>query len=144
MTIVFSDVIDRPIDPSHIEALVRHPATGATVLFTGVVRDNDDGRPVIALDYEAHPVASATLKELLARWQADHPDVLKAAAVHRYGSLHVGDVAFCACVSAAHRAAAFAACADLVDRVKAQLPVWKRQHFADGVSEWVGVADAVG
>jgi len=128
------------IDPAGLQALVMDPGAGAVVLFTGVVRDNDGGRAVTALQYEAHPDAAAMLASLVENWGAKHSDVCAVAAAHRVGLLEVGDVAFCAAVSSAHRAAAFAACADLVDLVKAELPVWKHQQFADGALEWVGLA----
>jgi len=128
------------IDPAGFQALVVEPGGGAVVVFTGVVRDNDSGRAVTGLQYEAHPDAAAMLASLVEAWGAKHSDICAVAVAHRVGALAIGDVAFCAAVSSAHRAAAFSACADLVDLVKAELPVWKRQQFADGSFEWVGVA----
>jgi molybdopterin synthase catalytic subunit len=110
---------------------------GAVISFAGVVRDHDHGRPVTRLEYEAHPSAEAVLKEVVAAIVAGHPEVRGIAVSHRVGVLQVGDVALAAAVSTAHRRAAFAACAQLVDEVKARLPVWKRQVFADGTEEWV-------
>jgi molybdopterin synthase catalytic subunit len=106
------------------------------VSFAGVVRDHDHGRPVTRLEYEAHPSAEAVLKEVAAEVAAD-PDVIAVAVSHRVGPLEIGDVALAAAVACAHRASAFAACARLVDEVKARLPVWKHQQFADGTDEWV-------
>ncbi|MDR1806379.1 MAG: molybdenum cofactor biosynthesis protein MoaE [Propionibacteriaceae bacterium] len=126
-----------PIDPAALDAAVRSAAAGAVVTFAGTVRDHDGGRTVTALVYEAHPDAAAWLDRLLAEWAAAHPDCLAAAAAHRTGALAIGEVAFAASVAAAHRAEAFAGCADLVDRVKAGLPVWKDQAFADGTRQWV-------
>jgi molybdopterin synthase catalytic subunit len=88
------------------------------------------------LEYEAHPSAEAVLREVAAETAAD-PAVHAVAVSHRVGRLEVGDVALVAAVSSAHRAAAFAACARLVDEVKARLPVWKHQVFSDGTDEWV-------
>ena len=88
------------------------------------------------LEYEAHPSAAAVLREVAMEIASD-PAVYAVAVSHRVGVLAIGDVALAAAVSSAHRAEAFAACAHLVDAVKARLPVWKRQIFADGTEEWV-------
>jgi molybdopterin synthase catalytic subunit len=125
-----------PLDVAAHERAVAHPAAGAVVTFQGVVRDHDEGRGVSALEYEAHPSAGSILAEVAAEIAA-RPEVYAVAVSHRVGPLAVGDVALVAAVSTAHRAAAFTACADLVDEVKARLPVWKRQVFADGTQEWV-------
>jgi molybdopterin synthase catalytic subunit len=124
------------LDVAAHEAAVSHPAAGAVVSFAGVVRDHDHGREVLRLEYEGHPGAAAILDEVAAEIAKD-PDVYAVAVSHRIGPLLIGDVALAAAVSTAHRAAAFAACARLVDEVKARLPIWKHQHFADGTDEWV-------
>jgi molybdopterin synthase catalytic subunit len=129
-------VTDAALDLTAHEQAVTHPSAGAVVSFAGVVRDHDHGRTVTLLEYEAHPSAEAVLKEV-ADLVATDPDVYAVAVSHRVGVLRIGDVALAAAVSTAHRAAAFAACARLVDEVKARLPVWKRQVFADGTDEWV-------
>jgi molybdopterin synthase catalytic subunit len=125
-----------PLDLAAHEAAVSHPAAGATVSFAGVVRDHDHGRSVTRLEYEAHPDAARVLERVAAAVAAD-PAVYAVAVSHRVGALGIGDVALAAAVSTAHRAAAFAACARLVEEVKAQLPVWKHQVFTDGTDEWV-------
>ena len=125
--------------PEH-EELVGAPEAGAVVGFAGVVRDHDGGRGVSALEYSAHPTAAALLAEVAADVAARSPGVHAMAVSHRVGPLAVGEVALACAVSAAHRGAAFTACALLVDEVKARLPVWKRQLFADGSDEWVGSA----
>jgi molybdopterin synthase catalytic subunit len=125
-----------PLDVAAHEKAVADPGAGAVVVFRGVVRDHDDGRTVTSLEYEAHPSATAVLEAVAAEVAAD-PAVYGVAVSHRVGRLEIGDVALVAAVSTAHRAAAFAACARLVDEVKARLPVWKRQVFADGTDEWV-------
>jgi molybdopterin synthase catalytic subunit len=130
-------VTETPLDVAAHERAVADAATGAVVSFAGVVRDHDDGRPVTLLEYEAHPSAEAVLKEVAAAIAAEHPEVRAIAVSHRVGVLQIGDVALAAAVATAHRAEAFAACARLVDEVKARLPVWKRQVFADGTEEWV-------
>ena len=140
MSLVRARVTAAALDPIGLEAAVRRSTAGATVLFTGVVRDHDDGRDVAGLDYEAHPDAQEILAVLLAEWLAARPEVLAVGAEHRFGELEIGQVAFCAAVAAAHRAEAFAACAEVVDLVKQSLPVWKHQRFTDGTSLWVGSA----
>lgn len=113
------------------------PDTGAVVEFRGVVRNHDDGRSVRELEYEAHPSAGEVLQRAAAAAGARHPAVSRIRMAHRTGLLGIGECALLAQVSAAHRAEAFAACADLIDEVKRVLPVWKRQLFATGEDEWV-------
>lgn len=139
MTLLIAEVTDLPLDAdAHLKA-VRTQAGGADVFFAGVVRDHDEGRSVTSIEYVAYPSAEQVLRET-AQAIADRPDVLAVAVSHRIGELAVGDAALVAAVSCAHRGEAFAACADLVDAVKAALPVWKRQVFVDGSDEWVGSA----
>ncbi|WP_279306112.1 molybdenum cofactor biosynthesis protein MoaE [Micromonospora globispora] len=133
---IFGTVTDRPLDLAAHEAAVADRRAGAAVSFQGVVRDHDHGRQVVSLEYEGHPTAEAVLREVAAEVAAD-PDVYAVAVSHRIGPLEIGDAALVAAVSTAHRAAAFAACARLVDEVKARLPIWKRQVFTDGTEEWV-------
>ncbi|HWG99245.1 MAG TPA: molybdenum cofactor biosynthesis protein MoaE [Pilimelia sp.] len=129
-------VTTEPLDPAWHEAAVADPRAGAVVSFQGVVRDHDHGRAVAALEYEGHPSAEAVLREVAEAVAAD-PAVYAVAVSHRVGPLAIGEVALVGAVSTAHRAAAFAACARLVDEAKARLPIWKRQVFADGTEEWV-------
>ena len=126
------------LDPGAWAAQVSADGAGAIVSFSGLVRDHDQARAVVAIDYEGHPGAAGVLAQLLEQWAANHPAVVAVGVAHRLGHLRVGEVAFCAAVSAAHRQAAFLACAELVDEVKANIPIWKRQWFADGTSGWVG------
>lgn len=129
-------VSDAPIDAAAHESAVAVPAAGARVVFCGVVRDHDHGRQVVELEYQGHPSAQDVLAEIAAEFAAE-PDVLALAVSHRVGTLAIGDNALVAAVASAHRQAAFEACTRLVDEVKARLPIWKRQVFADGSDEWV-------
>jgi len=122
------------------EQLVADAGAGAVVSFAGVVRDHDDGKGVRALDYSAHPSAAELVAHVAADVAARVSGVRALAISHRVGPLAVGDVALACAVSADHRAAAFQTCALLVDEVKARIPVWKHQQFADGTQEWVGSA----
>ncbi len=134
--VVRAEVLDDPLDLAAHEKAVADRRAGAVVTFQGVVRDHDHGRGVTLLEYEGHPSAEAVLREVAGEIAAD-PDVYAVAVSHRIGTLAIGDVALVAAVSTAHRAAAFTACAKLVDEVKARLPIWKRQIFDDGTEEWV-------
>lgn len=137
MSAVFADVSDRPLDPATLDAFVWRREAGAVVSFQGIVRDHDGGRSVVSLDYRAHPEAADFLRHCCE--EVAERTGLRVAAVHRVGSLTIGDLALIASVAAPHRAEAFAACAELVERIKAEVPIWKRQHFGDGASEWVGL-----
>ena len=134
--VVLTQVAGNAISLADLERIVSDRRAGAVVGFTGVVRDHDHGRAVIGLEYEAHPDARAVLDQVAQEVCSRH-DVVSLAVVHRCGRLEIGEVALVAVVSAGHRAAAFAACADLVDTVKARVPIWKHQFFADGTDEWV-------
>nr|WP_280949940.1 molybdenum cofactor biosynthesis protein MoaE [Xylanimonas protaetiae] len=139
---MLADVVAARLDLDALVALVRDDTCGAVATFTGYVRDHDEGRGVTALAYEAHPDAAAVLAEVAqrvaARVAAQTGDALRVAVVHRVGPLAVGDAAVVAAVASGHRRAAFAAVADLVDDLKAEVPIWKEQGFTDGTSEWVG------
>ena len=130
----------QPIELTEHEALVGHRAAGAVVGFVGVVRDHDGGRSVTRLEYSAHPTAQQTLAEVAEEIARDCQGVRAIAVSHRIGTLEIGDAALVAAVAADHRGAAFETCALLVEAVKARLPVWKHQFFADGTDEWVGSA----
>ena len=134
--VVRATVTEAPLDASEHERLVERDAAGAVVAFAGVVRNHDHGVAVSWLEYVAHPDAAAIVAGI-AREIADGFDVDAVAVTHRVGRLEIGEAALVAAVSSAHRAEAFAATAELVERVKKRLPVWKRQVFGDGTAEWV-------
>jgi molybdopterin synthase catalytic subunit len=125
-----------PLDVQAHASAVRDSGAGADVTFCGVVRDHDHGRQVVELEYTSYPTATEIIAAVAAEI-AEDPDVIAVAVSHRIGELAIGDVALVASVTAAHRGKAFASCALLVDEVKARLPIWKRQVFADGTDEWV-------
>jgi molybdopterin synthase catalytic subunit len=131
---------EHPIELSEHEALVAHRAAGAVVGFAGVVRNHDGGRGVTRLEYSSHPTAQHILAGIAAEIAAECQGVRAIAVSHRVGTLQIGDAALVAAVAADHRGAAFATCERLVDAVKARLPVWKHQFFADGSQTWVGSA----
>lgn len=123
-------------------AAVEGPDAGAVVSFRGVVRNHDGGRPVERLSYTAHPTASKAMLEAVATLLEEHSEdnggPVRIWAAHRVGTLQIGDVALVCAVSAAHRRQAFTICSELVDRIKAGVPIWKEQVFSDGSVEWVG------
>jgi molybdenum cofactor synthesis domain-containing protein len=130
-------VTEDPLDVDEHARLVASSAAGAVVSFSGVVRDHDSGKGVRALEYSGHPSVGDVITRVAAQIAAAHPEVLGLAVSHRIGSLKIGDSALACAVAAAHRAVAFVACAALVDEVKLQLPIWKRQEFTDGSEQWV-------
>lgn len=133
------DVGEGRLEPEILRAVVADASAGATTLFTGDVRDNDHGRLVVSLSYEAHPSAKDVLAEA-AQEIAQRFDVIAVAVAHRHGPIPVGEAALVAAVSARHREEAFAACIALVDLTKERIPIWKHQVFADGTDEWVNCA----
>ena len=136
--VVLAAISAEPLSVDAVLAAVRDPRAGAAVVFVGVVRDHDHGRGVTVLEYSAHPAAQDAATALAAEL-AQRGEAVRIAVVHRVGTLAVGDLAVVAAVSAEHRAEAFAVCRELIDRFKAEVPVWKHQHFTDGGDEWVGV-----
>jgi molybdopterin synthase catalytic subunit len=132
---------DSELSVDEVRAAVADPAAGGIVLFLGAVRDNDADRGVTGLSYSAHPTAEAELRRVTEEIVAKHADdVIAVAAVHRVGQLAIGDLAVVVGVSCSHRAEAFHACRALIDELKATVPIWKEQRFADGSTEWVGSA----
>jgi molybdopterin synthase catalytic subunit len=125
------------LDPTRSIAAVADPGSGGLSIFAGAVRDDAGGKPVIGLHYEAHPSAYEVLADVCRR-AAAMPAVRRICAVHRVGELGVGDLAVVVAVSAPHRDEAFAACRWLIDTLKAEVPIWKQERYADGGAEWVG------
>lgn len=126
-----------PIDPGALQRALYRGRAGACVTFEGRVRDINHGRQVKALDYEAHvALAEKEGEAILAEARGKFP-ILDAACAHRTGSLGIGDLAFWVGVAAEHRGDAFDACRYIVDQAKIRVPIWKRERYADGSSEWI-------
>jgi molybdopterin synthase catalytic subunit len=132
-------ITDAMIDVAALHAHVEDAAHGAIAQFVGIVRNHDHGRQVAELEYQVHPDALDTLRAILDEIAATYPDA-RIGAAHRFGALQIGDIAFAAVAASAHRDVAFTALRDVVERVKAELPIWKRQQFVDGLHEWVNFA----
>jgi molybdopterin synthase catalytic subunit len=130
-------VVDRPITLAEVVEAVASPARGGIVTFTGTARDATRGRRVVRLEYEAYRgMAERKLAEIGAAVAAEH--AVEVAIVHRVGVLLPGDAAVVIACAAPHRTAAFRACEACIERLKREVPIWKREVFEDG-SEWVGL-----
>lgn len=118
-----------------------HPGAGAVATFVGVVRETNEGRPVTLLEYEAYGrMAEAELARVESELTSKHVGV-RVFAIHRVGALAIGETAVICAASAPHRVEAFRTCRELIDEIKARLPIWKREHGPEG-PYWVGWADA--
>jgi molybdopterin synthase catalytic subunit len=131
---------DTPLSLDEVVTAVGDHAAGGTTIFVGTVREQDHGKPVTRLSYSAHPSAEDELRQVAEKVAADYP-VTAVAAVHRVGDLELGDTAVIVAVAAPHRDEAFRASRRLIDDLKAQVPIWKHQVFADGETEWVGAGE---
>jgi molybdopterin synthase catalytic subunit len=132
-------ILEVPLSVDRLMAVVADRSVGGIGLFVGIVRDTDEGQGVQSLDYTAHPTAEESLRSCAERVAQEH-EVVAVAVEHRVGHLEVGDLAVVVAVGAVHRGAALAACAQLIDEVKVQVPIWKEQAFTSGGSEWVGLS----
>jgi molybdopterin synthase catalytic subunit len=132
-----SALTDAPIDTAALVASVMRPSDGAYVLFEGVVRNHHEGRAVESIFYDAYrPMAEKEIARITAEVQREWPDVA-VALVHRLGLLRVGDSSIAIVCSSPHRGESFAACRAMIDRIKATVPIWKKERGPDG-EEWVG------
>lgn len=124
------------IDREGLRARVLTPEAGGYVSFEGWVRENNEGKKVTALEYEAYAeLAVAEGQRIVA--EAQRFGILKAECVHRTGALEIGDLAVMVVVSSAHRKAAFEACEFIINEIKSRVPIWKKETYADGESSWV-------
>ncbi|MEC8942409.1 MAG: molybdenum cofactor biosynthesis protein MoaE [Verrucomicrobiota bacterium] len=127
-----------PIDPAALREAAGNPHAGAVSIFEGTVRNHHQGREVLRLEYEAHaPVAEKEgqriVRNAIERFGLDH-----AEAVHRTGPLEIGESAVIVAVSSPHRSESFEACRFIIDEIKHRLPIWKKEFYPDGSSDWVG------
>jgi len=132
----YISIIDQPIDYTAITERVRSNECGAVVLFMGTVREMTAGRQTVALDYEAYPeMAHQTLQQLITEARTQWP-VHAVAIEHRVGHLALGEISVAIAVSSPHRKQAFEAGRFLIDRLKEIVPIWKKENWSDGTSEW--------
>lgn len=131
------EIATETIDPAACRRSLAADVAGAFVAFEGWVRDHNGGRAVTALEYEAYAVLAVAEGERILAEAAERFEIEAAQAIHRTGRLAIGDLAVWVGVSAAHRGPAFEACRYVIDEVKSRVPIWKREHYADGASGWV-------
>ena len=132
-------VTESLITAEELTSQVKSESAGAVVTFSGDVRNHDKGKSVLTLNYEIHPSAQSVIEKITNEIASKH-EVVNVAVAHRYGAIPIGESAFVVAVASSHRGPAFACCHELVERVKAELPIWKYQEFADGTTEWVNSA----
>jgi molybdopterin synthase catalytic subunit len=130
-----------PLSIDEAVSAVRHGGAGAVCVFLGTVRDHNESLPVVKLEYEAYPAMALAEMRRIADELVAEIEGVRVAMLHRTGALAVGDLAVVCVASAPHRGDAYRACRDLIDRVKARVPIWKREHGPDG-AYWVGWQDA--
>jgi molybdopterin synthase catalytic subunit len=130
----FVRLVREPIDVASLMA--RAAGDGAVTLFVGVVRNANRGREVLRLEYEAYEEMALPLMEGIAAETARRFPVTDVRLVHRLGRLEIGEASVAVAVASPHRAEAFAACRFAIDTLKAQVPIWKKELYADG-SEWL-------
>ena len=128
-----------PLSLQEVMDAVQSSTQGAVVLFCGVVRDHNQGKEVVRLDYEAYDTMAVRAMSSIAEAIGSETPGVRIAMVHRVGSLRIGELAVLVAASAAHRAEAFAACRKAIERLKAEVPIWKKEFSPDG-SEWLGGA----
>ena len=126
-----------PLDVAALQARVADPGAGATSVFVGVVRESHEGRSVLRIDYEAYEAMASEVLRAVADEVAGRFPGTRVAVEHRLGTLGVGEASVAIAVSHAHRHPAIDACAAVIDTLKQRVPIWKREHFADGSVAWV-------
>lgn len=126
-----------PIDSCALTEQVRSPQAGAVVLFLGTVREMTQGKQTVALDYEAYPEMALTKMREIADEAAARWPIVAGAIVHRLGHLELGESSIAVAVSCPHRHQAFEAGRYLIDELKVRVPVWKKENWSDGSTEWV-------
>ena len=134
---IFTEVSSDPIDTAALLARVGSNEDGAALLFIGVVRDHAEGRKVKGMRYDAYSeMATEVLREIAV--EASTPlGTDRIAVAHRFGELKIGDISVCIAVSSPHRAEAYEASRFVIEEIKKRLPIWKKEHYIDGVAEWV-------
>jgi molybdopterin synthase catalytic subunit len=135
------DIRDTVLSVDEVLASVSHAGAGGIDIFVGTVRDFNDGRTVTKLEYEAYKTMGLLEMNRIADELTHEFKDVKLAAIHRVGSLVVGDIAVICAASAVHRGEAFTACRRLIDEIKARVPIWKREWGPDG-PYWIHWADA--
>ena len=131
------EIHDKPIDVSSLIAAVSDPEAGAIATFIGTTRDNNEGRSVTNLEYEAYPEMAIAEMQRIGDTAREKWPIKAIAIAHRIGTVPIGEASVVIAVSSPHRAAAFEACRFAIDRLKEVVPIWKKEHF-DGGEVWIG------
>lgn len=137
-------IVERVIDPCALLRAVSGHHNGATVLFVGTVREENEGAPVTGLDYSAYPAMADAELAAIALEAAERWSTEDIAIEHRVGTLQLGEASVAIAVGHAHRGEAYEASRYIIEELKRRLPVWKREHYADGHAEWISNAAASG
>lgn len=129
-----------PLSLIEIYALADEPANGAVVIMSGTVRNQTDGKPVVTLEYQAYePMALEVFASIAADIRQRWSDVNRVVIHHRTGRLQIGEISVLVAVGCPHRSEAFEACKYAIDTLKHNAPIWKKEHWADGSSNWVSI-----
>lgn len=133
-------IAEEPIDPKALAEAIETPHSGACLTFEGWVRNHNEGKPVERLEYSsyidlANKEGQRIIDEAKAKFTID-----AASCQHRIGMLEIGDCAVWVGVSSAHRGDAFEACRYIIDEVKDRVPIWKKEHYSDGATDWINCA----
>jgi molybdopterin synthase catalytic subunit len=128
---------ETPLEPARLAAALRHPSCGGYATFEGAVRNHNEGRTVLRLEYEAFVSLALREGERILAAARSQFGLEHAACAHRVGTLEIGDLAVWVGVGAAHRGEAFDACRYIIDHIKHSVPIWKKEYYTDGDSGWV-------
>ena len=132
-----AELVEGPIEVERLLAAAARPECGAVVLFLGTTRDHHEGRRVVRLEYEAYPPMALAALERAEREAVERHAVASCRIVHRLGVVPPAEASVAVIVAAAHRGAAFDASRWAMEQVKATVPIWKKEHYADGGADWV-------
>ncbi|HEY9811775.1 MAG TPA: molybdenum cofactor biosynthesis protein MoaE [Halomicronema sp.] len=129
-----------PLSLQDVYALADDPGNGAVVVMSGTVRNQTDGKPVVFLEYQAYePMALRVFGQIAAEIRVRWPDVRRVVIHHRTGKLEIGEISVLVAVGCPHRGEAFEACRFAIDTLKHNAPIWKKEHWQDGSSNWVSI-----
>lgn len=129
-----------PLSLEQVYGLADDSANGAIVVMSGMVRDNTEGRSVVALEYQAYePMALVVFKQIAAQMRQRWSEITRIVIHHRTGKLVVGEISVLVAVGSPHRGEAFAACQYAIDTLKHNAPIWKKEHWQDGSTSWVSI-----
>jgi molybdopterin synthase catalytic subunit len=129
-----------PLSLDQVYQLADDPANGAVVVMSGMVRNNTEGKAVVALEYQAYePMAIRVFQQIAAEIRQTWTDVTHVVIHHRTGKLQIGEISVLIAVGCPHRSEAFAACQYAIDTLKHNAPIWKKEHWQDGSTSWVSI-----